>query len=62
MHYHRITENQVGRNLRHHLVQPYLAKAQCKDGPEPGPAQPLKCPMLTTSFPGEIIPMPVCSH
>lgn len=41
-----ITEHQVGRNFRHHLIQPYLAKAQCKGGPEPGPAQSLKCPVL----------------
>lgn len=41
-----ITEHQVGRNFRHYLIQTYLAKAQCKGGPEPGPAQSLKCPVL----------------
>ena len=37
---HTIIEYQVGRDLKDHLVQPFLAKAQSRqDGPAPCPAR-----------------------
>lgn len=44
---HRTTEYQVGRDLKKHLVQPFLAKAQPrKDGPALCKVLSWKCPML----------------
>ena len=38
--YHGIIEYQVGMDLKDHLVQPFLVKAQFRqDGPAPGPAE-----------------------
>ena len=37
---HKIIEYQVGRDLKDHLVQPFLAKAQSRqEGPAPCPAE-----------------------
>lgn len=47
----RIVEYRVGKDHKDHLDQIFLAKSQSRqDGPAPGPAESLKCPMLATSL------------
>lgn len=44
---HRTIEYQVGRDLKNHQVQPFLAKAWPRnDGPALCKAESLKCPVL----------------